>query len=206
LLQTDRRFWHGKLRCCITEYSTSLLKQISLGIFGTSSSQYVCLILLKTGRLRDIQITANSFIRNRETYTYTLSEQILSDICKQILDTDEFIRFAGIANRMGNLEATTYRQGLVPLMTRDETSQYAIQAVLRAATRQDFEANTGRLQYSIGKYEKLIRATVPILLSNSDYEGKFYLLLSFDVGSDAKSIIENKVIPCIEKNKEIFSV
>ena len=167
----------------------------------------MCLILLKTGRLRDIQITANSFFRNRETDTYTLSEQILSDICKQILDIDEFIRFAGIANKMGNLEATTYRQGLVPLMTQDETSQYAIQAVLRAATRQDFETNTGRLQYSIGKYEKLIRATVPILLgSNSDYESRFYLLLSFDVGSDAKSIIENKVIPYIEKNKEIFNV
>jgi hypothetical protein len=136
-----------------------------------------------------------------------LSEQILSDICKQILDIDEFIRFAGIANKMGNLEATTYRQGLVPLMTQDETSQYALQAVLRAATRQDFETNTGRLQYSIGKYEKLIRATVPILLgSNSDYESRFYLLLSFDVGSDAKSIIENKVITYIEKNKEIFNV
>lgn len=207
LLQTDRRFWHSNFGYCITEYSTDLLKQISLSIFDTFSSQCVCLILLKTGRLRDIQITANSFFRNRETDTYTLSEQILSDICKQILDIDEFIRFAGIANKMGNLEATTYRQGLVPLMTQDETSQYALQAVLRAATRQDFETNTGRLQYSIGKYEKLIRATVPILLgSNSDYESRFYLLLSFDVGSDAKSIIENKVIPYIEKNKEIFNV
>ena len=108
---------------------------------------------------------------------------------------------------MGSLEATTYRQGLVSLMTSDETSQYALQAVLRAATRQDFESNIGRLQYSIGKYERLIRATVPILLgSNSDYESKFYLLLSFEVGSDAKSIIENKVIPYIERNKEVFNV
>ncbi|HET7147238.1 MAG TPA: hypothetical protein VFI73_01955 [Candidatus Nitrosopolaris sp.] len=136
-----------------------------------------------------------------------MSAQILSDICKQILDIDECIRFAGVANKMGNLEATTYRQGLVPLMTKDETSRYAIQAVLRAATREDFEANTGRLQYSIGKYEKLIRATVPILLSsNHEYETKFYLLLSFDVGSDAKSIIEDKVKPYIERNKEVFDV
>jgi hypothetical protein len=136
-----------------------------------------------------------------------LPKQHLSDICKQILDLDEFIRFAGIANKMGSLEATTYRQGLVSLMTSDETSQYALQAVLRAATRQDFESNIGRLQYSIGKYKKLIRATVPILLSsNSDYENKFYLLLSFEVGSDAKSIIENKVIPYIERNKEVFNV
>lgn len=136
-----------------------------------------------------------------------MPEQDLFDICKQILDLDEFIRFVGIANKMGSLVATTYRQGLLSLMTRDETSQYALQAVLRAATRQDFESDIGSLQYSIGKYKKLIRATVPILFSsNSDYESKFYLLLSFDVGSDVKSIIENKVIPYIERNKEIFNV
>lgn len=106
---------------------------------------------------------------------------------------------------MGSLVVTAYRQGLVPLMTRDETSQYAMQAVLRAATREDFEIKLGRLQYSIGKYEKLIRATLPILLNrNGDYESKFYLLLSFDVDSDAKSIIENKVLPYIENNNEIF--
>ncbi|MGC1928167.1 MAG: hypothetical protein WA667_04280 [Candidatus Nitrosopolaris sp.] len=134
-----------------------------------------------------------------------MAEELLSDICEQILEIDKSMRFAGIANNMGSLVVTTYRQGLVPLMTRDETSQYAMQAVLRAATREDFEIKLGRLQYSIGKYEKLIRATVPILLSrNSDYESKFYLLLSFDVGSDAKSIIENKVLPYIENNKEIF--
>ena len=143
----------------------------------------------------------------RHGETQPLPEQQLSDICKQILDLDELIRFAGIANNMGSLEAATYRQGLVSLMTIDETSQYAIQAVLRAATRQDFESNIGRLQYSIGKYKKLIRATVPILLgSDGDHESKYYLLLSFDVGSDAKSIIEDKVIPYLETHKEIFDV
>lgn len=134
-----------------------------------------------------------------------MSEELLSDICKQIVEIDKSMRFAGIANNMGSLVVTAYRQGLVPLMTRDETSQYAMQAVLRAATREDFEIKLGRLQYSIGKYEKLIRATLPIFLNrNGDYESKFYLLLSFDVDSDAKSIIENKVLPYIENNNEIF--
>ena len=135
-----------------------------------------------------------------------MSEELLSDICEQILEIDKSMRFAGIANNMGSLVVTTYRQGLVPLMTSDETSQYATQAVLRAAIREDFEIKLGRLQYSIGKYEKLIRATVPILLSsNTDHESKLYLLLSFDVGSDAKSIIEKTVMPYIESKKEIFT-
>jgi hypothetical protein len=106
---------------------------------------------------------------------------------------------------MGGLEATEYRQGLVPLMTRDQTSQYAIQAVLRAATRQNFETNIGRLQYSIGKYEKLIRATVPIMLSNNNHDSKLYLLLSFDIDSNVKYIIE-KVLKYIEVNEKNFDI
>lgn len=134
-----------------------------------------------------------------------MSEHVFSDICKQILHIDESIRFAGVANKMGSLEATEYRQGLVPLMTRDQTSQYAIQAVLRAATRQNFETNIGRLQYSIGKYEKLIRATVPIMLSNNNHDSKLYLLLSFDIDSDVKYIIE-KVLEYIEVNEKNFDI
>ena len=134
-----------------------------------------------------------------------MTEQLFSDICKQILSVHESIRFGGIANKMGSLEATAYRQGLVPLMTRDQTSQYAIQAVLRAATRGDFETNIGRLQYSIGKYEKLIRATIPILLSNNDHDNRLYLLLSFDIDSDTKSVIE-EVLKYIERSKDIFDV
>jgi hypothetical protein len=68
-------------------------------------------------------------------------------------------------------------------MNEQETSHYAIQAVLRVATREDFESKIGRLVYSIGKYERLIRATVPIrfLDDNEKKESKsFNLLISFD--------------------------
>jgi hypothetical protein len=88
-------------------------------------------------------------------------------------------------------------------MDKQETEHYAIQAVLRAATREDFESKIGRLVYSIGKYERLIRATVPIKLSSSkeDNESKsYYLLLSFDLNFNVMDVIENKIVPFIEKN------
>ena len=71
------------------------------------------------------------------------------------------------------------------------------------AIREDFESKIGRLEYSIGKYEKLIRATVPITFANSESK-RFYLLLSFDSDSDAKSIIDKKVLLQIAKNKDHF--
>ena len=79
-------------------------------------------------------------------------------------------------------------------MDKQETSHYAIQAVLRAATREDFESKIGRLEYSMGKYEKPF---------GKEDEGKFYyLLLSFDLNFNVMDVIENKVMPFIEKNKE----
>jgi hypothetical protein len=129
----------------------------------------------------------------------------LSMFCKQILKVDESIRFAGIANNLGSLITTEYREGLVPLMTMQ---QYTIEAVLRAAIREEFESNIGKLEYSIGKYEKLIRATVPITFENIAYnESKnkiFYLLLSFDIDSDAKTVIDKKILPSIKANKQFF--
>ena len=135
------------------------------------------------------------------------TEENLKAICKQIMQLDNSIRFVGIANNLGSLVATLYRNGLTPLMNEQETSHYAIQVVLRVATREDFESKIGRLVYSIGKYERLIRATVPIrfLDDNEKEESKsFNLLISFDLKSNVIDVIENKVMQYIEKNKENF--
>jgi hypothetical protein len=139
------------------------------------------------------------------------NKQNLSVICKQIQQLDNSIRFVGIANNLGNLITTAYRNGLTPLMDEQETSHYAIQAVLRAATREDFESKIGRLEYSIGKYERLIRATVPIRFLSDDEEDDdqskfYYLLISFDLKKSAIviNVIEDKVMPYIEKKKDNF--
>jgi hypothetical protein len=93
----------------------------------------------------------------------SLAEANLDSICKEMLELDNSIRFAGMANNLGSLVATAYRNGLTPLMDKQDTSHYAIQAVLHTAAREDFESKIGRLVYSIGKYERLIRATIPII-------------------------------------------
>jgi hypothetical protein len=54
------------------------------------------------------------------------------------------------------------------------------------------------MNYALGRYEGLIRATIPI---NNNY----YLLITLDVEvKDYDMIIIEKVIPFIEKEKEKF--
>jgi hypothetical protein len=139
----------------------------------------------------------------------------LHRFCKGIIAKDSSIRFAGIANQMGNLIEAAYREGLQPLMDRQETEHYTIQTVLRASTRETFENKIGKQRYAVAVYEKLIRATVPIIIishqDNKDEKQKkrqqqkeqdfkwLYLLVSFDSGSDVISIVENKILPLIEE-------
>jgi hypothetical protein len=134
----------------------------------------------------------------------------LHRFCKGIVAKDSSIRFAGIANQMGKLVEAVYREGLQPLMDRQETEHYTIQTVLRASTRGTFENKIGKQRYAIAVYEKLIRATVPIIIKghhdNKDEKQKkqqdlklFYLLVSFDLGSDVISIVENKILPQVEQ-------
>jgi hypothetical protein len=151
------------------------------------------------------------------------SKDDLSFFCDRVLQIASKIRFVGIANHLGTLIASSYRHNLIPLLTREETSHYVLQSVLRSATREDFESKLGRQEYSIGKYRNVIRATIPIIyiedhsttdkqkvvISNDDEikrnKVKFYLLLSFDVDYGVQQAIETKILPFINENIKIFS-
>ena len=145
----------------------------------------------------------------------------LKEFCKDILAKDLSIRFAAVANQMGNLIESEYREGLNPLMNRQETEHYTMQTVFRASTRETFENKIGKQRYAIAVYEKVIRATIPIIVivSQEDRDDKqenkqqqqqqkeqkeqnskwIYLLVSFDLGSDVISIMEDKILPLIEQ-------
>jgi len=128
-------------------------------------------------------------------------DDFFEGFCRGVLEKDHFIRFAGISNHLGHLVATAYRKDLVPLMTQEETARYSVQAAIRAATRDAFEARIGELKFSISRYAKLVRATIPI---KSSGKSKFLLLLSFDVDAEADSIINKKISSYIMDSKDYF--
>jgi hypothetical protein len=155
--------------------------------------------------------------------TSSNSKDDLNFFCDRVLRIASKIRFVGIANHLGTLIASSYRPNLIPLLTREETSHYVLQSVLRSATREDFESKLGRQEYSIGKYHNVIRATIPITYVQNDTKtgehevviededvikrnkAKFYLLLSFDVDYGVQQAIETKILPFINENIDMFS-
>ena len=131
-----------------------------------------------------------------------LTSSHFTRICNEIIKLNRSIKFVGVASNLGTLLVTSYRDGLIPLMTIEEAKHYAVQAVLRAAISQDFSNKLGKLKHSIGTYDKLIRATVPVKIEDN-FQAKFFLLLSFDMGTNVKDIIENELLAYIDKNLDL---
>jgi hypothetical protein len=141
---------------------------------------------------------------------FTTKNLILHDICKQILEIDNSIRFAGFANNMGTVITTQHRQALMSvekekekeqsLLTKDELELSVIESVLRMLARKDMMSKLGKPIYSFTLYEKVRRAT--ILLDNSNNSGYPPILtVSFDnhdsAGPYPESIILRGILPLV---------
>lgn len=124
------------------------------------------------------------------------------EICNRILALDGSIRFVGLVDHLGSLLATEYRHGLTPLASTDETAKYASQAIYMTGTLScGLNSKVGTLQYVVGKFDNLVRATIPVVSGSYD---KFYLMLSFDLGSDYIPVIEEKVLLFLKENRASF--
>ena len=117
----------------------------------------------------------------------------MHNLCKQIIELDSTIRFAGIPNKFGKQIVVEYRKGLAPLLTDSESELYAIESVIRMNTRKDYESKLGKPIYSFTLYEKIKRTTIS--LDNKDYP---ILMVSFDTDADHESIILKKIIPFVK--------
>lgn len=121
------------------------------------------------------------------------------ELCGRILALDGSMRFVGLVDHLGSLLATEYRKGLTPLASPEETTKYARQAIFMTGTLSGgLNSKVGRLQYVVGKFDNLVRATIPVVSGSYD---KFYLMLSFEVNSNYLPVIEKKVLGFLKENK-----
>lgn len=118
---------------------------------------------------------------------------IFEDFCQLILGLDESIRFVGIATLTGAILAMKYRANLMPLLTQEEIASSVKYSIWRVESRRVLEEKLGKTLYVVATYEKIKRATIPV-----GQDGQTILTISFDIESDAESIIRNKILPIIK--------
>ena len=128
----------------------------------------------------------------------TSNKDHFESLSKEILKINSSLRWIAIADSNGTLLDIARRDGLEPLMTRQENQEYTLNAITRHKSRLKFEDKLGRLVYSLGKYEKLIRIVTPI-------NNKYYVLLTVDVEEPhIDSLMREQIIPKIKDNIQYF--
>jgi hypothetical protein len=119
----------------------------------------------------------------------------IEDICGQVIESDNCIRFVGFATKTGKLIAYKYRKDAIPILTSEETQLSVLDTALKIRIRKDLEPKLGKAICSITLYEKVTRAT--ILLNSEEYP---FLMVSFDKTNkrtDHESLILHGILPLL---------
>jgi hypothetical protein len=113
------------------------------------------------------------------------------NLCKDILELDQNVRFAGVSDDTGEIRYGGQRQGINNLLSSEETKRSNLQALARWSLRNSLAPKIGKGRYAMAEYERIKRITFPL----EDYH---LLLITTEVNADHGKII-NKVLDMIKK-------
>lgn len=105
-------------------------------------------------------------------------------LCKEILDLDPKIRFAGICDDTGEIKYGGQREGIKNLLSPEETKKSNLQALARWGLRNALAPKVGKGRYAMAEYEKIKRITIPL-------EDDDLLLVTTEVEVDHGKIIND---------------
>jgi hypothetical protein len=134
-----------------------------------------------------IQLDSTTLIR----FFILLQNMDYGNLCKDILELDQNIRFAGVSDDTGEIRYGGQRQGISNLLSSEETKRSNLQALARWSLRNSLAPKIGKGRYAMAEYERIKRITFPL----EDYH---LLLITTEVNADHGKII-NKVLDMIKK-------
>lgn len=113
-------------------------------------------------------------------------------ICEKTMKIDEAIRFVGVYTHQGEITCSRMRDNTPSMITTEQIQMSIYYAKLRHETRENLSHDIGKEEFSLTKYERVIRFTIP-------FENDL-LLLSPDTGTDYAKIVD-EVLKVIKETK-----
>jgi hypothetical protein len=105
-------------------------------------------------------------------------------LCKDILNLDLKVRYAGVCDDTGEVKYGGQREGVKNLLSPEETKRSNVQALARWGLRNALAPKVGKGKYSMTEYEKLKRITVPLQLDH-------LLLVTTEIDADHSKVIDS---------------
>ena len=118
-------------------------------------------------------------------------------LCREILNLDPKIHFAGVCDNTGETKWGGQREGVKNLLSPEETKKSNLQALARWALRNALSPKVGKGRYAMAEYEKVKRITIP--LANYSH----LLLVTTEVNADHDRIID-KVLKSVQHSSDDY--
>ena len=116
-----------------------------------------------------------------------------SNLPEAVLRLSKAVRFCAIIEKSGRVVASKRRKNSQLLVTNEDSYRVALHAAMRHFTTPSWATELGQMYYHLGRYEKVIGATIPL----SD---RYLLLVSFDHDTNSfDRIIMQKIMPIVKK-------
>jgi hypothetical protein len=119
---------------------------------------------------------------------------IYDTICEKIMKIDEALRFVGVYTHKGEMACSRMRENTTSMLTPEQIQMSMYYAKLRHETREHLSHNIGKEEFSMTKYEKVIRFTIPF--------EKDLLLISADTDANYAKIVD-EILKVIEETKKL---
>jgi len=113
-------------------------------------------------------------------------------ICDKIMKIDDVIRFVGVYTYNGEMVSSRMRPNTTSMLTEDQVKMSVYYAKLRHETREHLEYKIGKEEFSMTKYEKVMRFTIPF--------EKDLILISADTNANYAKIIE-EILKVVKETK-----
>lgn len=83
-------------------------------------------------------------------------------ICESIKAIDPKIRFAGVINERGHLDAGGLRENTEPLESAKEDEMNFMEIVLRVKMRKDFDKQLGTVNFAMASRKNILEISIPL--------------------------------------------
>ena len=113
------------------------------------------------------------------------------ELFNKVSNLDSSIRYAVILTNTGEKIFGGYRDGVEPMLDKDELKMIHFYAGQRWGTRKNLAHKIGMAKYAMAEYDKLKRMTFPI-------DDKHLLLITTEVESEHQKIITD-ILDIIKK-------
>jgi hypothetical protein len=136
-------------------------------------------------------------------------DEFMGNFAKKVFSLDRSIRFLAIVDGQGKIYALEMKPHVRHRLTDEELEKFIVNWVLQIMLFDKYESLTGPLEYYVLKFRNVVGSAIPLRQgpqsSHKTKSGRTFLIMSYEIGTNAPRIIEESILPLVSEAKDYFA-